>query len=54
VFTHYVNRSNEIWLGALKTKLEFGKEEALKSLWSLDSPFEGNVKLSHDNSQEDR
>ena len=28
LFKHHVNRSNEIWLGALKTKLEFGKHES--------------------------
>ncbi len=29
LFAHQLNRSNEIWLGALKTKLEAGKDDSI-------------------------
>ena len=45
-----LNRTNEIWLGSLKTKLEAGKDDFLKPPPSTKNPFENNVKLpSHRN-----
>ena len=40
-----LNRTSEILLGSLKTKLEAGKDDFLRPPPSLDNPFEGNVKL---------
>lgn len=54
LFLHNVNRSNEIWLGALKTKLEFGKDEGTRLPRGIDNPFEDNVKLPSENNPVDR
>lgn len=40
-----LNRTSEILLGALKTKLEAGKDDTLKPPPNLDHPFANNVKL---------
>ena len=40
-----LNRTNEIWLGSLKTKLEAGKDDYTKPPPSLHNPFENNVRL---------
>lgn len=53
LFIHHVNRSNEIWLGALKTKLEFGKDESTMPP-GTDNPYADNVKLRSDSSHIDR
>ncbi len=45
VFLHQLNRSNEIWLGALKTKLEAGKDDSTSPPPSLDDPFKNNVQM---------
>jgi hypothetical protein len=45
-FRHQFHRSNEIWLGALKTKLEAGKDDGVAPPPSnRDNPFINNVKL---------
>ena len=53
LFIHQVNRSNEIWLGALKTKLEFGKDD-LRSSPRSNSPFVTNGKLPSEITHFDR
>ncbi len=45
IFSHQLNRSNEIWLGALKTKLEAGKDDSTSPPPGLENPFENNVKM---------
>lgn len=40
-----LNRSNEIMLGALKTKLEAGKDDSVDPPAGLQEPFANNVKL---------
>lgn len=45
LFLHNLNRSNEIWLGALKTKLEAGKDDSTSPPPGLDNPYENSVKL---------
>lgn len=54
LFTHHVNRSNEIWLGALKTKLEAGKNDSIMPPSSTRNPFEDNVSLPSEQSRHDR
>lgn len=44
-FSSQLNRSNEIWLGALKTKLEAGKDDSTSPPPGFKSPFEDNVQL---------
>lgn len=45
LFSHQLNRSHEIWLGALKTKLEAGKDDSTSPPAGFSNPFENNVKL---------
>lgn len=45
LLAHHLNRSNEIWLGALKTKLEAGKDDSTSPPPGLEDPFSNNVKL---------
>lgn len=45
IFSHQVNRSNEIWLGSLKTKLEAGKDDSTSPPPGFKNPFKNNVKL---------
>lgn len=40
-----LNRTNEIWLGSLKTKLEAGKDDFRRPPPSRKNPFENNVNL---------
>ena len=40
-----LNRTNEILLGALKTKLEAGKDDSMDPPPGLDDPFSNNVRL---------
>lgn len=54
LFTHQLNRSNEIWLGALKTKLEAGKDDSMSPPPGLEDPYSNNVKLPSDLSKFDR
>lgn len=54
LFKRRVNRSNEIWLGALKTKLEAGKDESLSPPGRLKNPFENNVRLPSERDHLDR
>jgi hypothetical protein len=54
IFSHYFNNSNEIWLGALKTKLKAGKEDSMMPPVTTRNPFEGNVKLQRSERSEDR
>ncbi|MDA0676379.1 MAG: SRPBCC family protein [Chloroflexi bacterium] len=45
-FSQQLNRSNEIWLGALKAKLEAGKDDGIAPPPAgRDNPFINNVKL---------
>ena len=45
-FRQQLNRSNEIWLGALKAKLEAGKDDGVAPPpANRDNPFINNVKL---------
>lgn len=40
-----LNRTNEIWLGSLKTKLEAGKDDGMKPPSTMRNLYENNVKL---------
>ncbi len=40
-----LNRSNEVFLGALKTKLEAGKDDSTEPPAGLENPFANNVKM---------
>jgi hypothetical protein len=45
-FSQQLNRSNEIWLGSLKAKLEAGKDDGISPPPAgRDNPFINNVKL---------
>ncbi len=54
IFSHQLNRSNEIWLGALKTKLEAGKDDSTSPPPSFSNPFKNNVSLPSELGKFDR
>lgn len=54
LFSHQLNRSNEIWLGSLKTKLEAGKDDSGFPPPDFKNPFENNVRLPSELGQFER
>ena len=54
LFSHQLNRSNEIWLGSLKTKLEAGKGDSSFPPPGFKNPFKDNVKLPSELEKFDR
>ncbi len=54
IFVHQLNRSNEIWLGALKTKLEAGKDDSTSPPPDRKNPFENNIRFPSELGQFDR
>ncbi len=54
LFLHNLNRSNEIWLGALKTKLEAGKDDSMSPPPGLEDPYSNSVRLPSELDKFDR